>query len=206
MEPSLLTPYCQQQREIFFLHEEEVPDWRRGALEYADQLLSNLAPSTRVLDAGCGDGIILETARRFGFPVCMGIDLNPAKLARAARNGYPLLQADLHHLDFLAPDRWDLIVSSHSLEHTHDPSLVVDHFRRLLTPNGRLEIVLPFPDPAEHNRDAHCGKQLLGTDRAGNEVGVCHFFTSRGFLLTSCTGSGRREPEIWLSLRKAHVA
>jgi len=45
--------------------------------------------------------------------------------------------------DFETPDRFDTILFSHVLEHVADPVLVLAKLRALLTPSGRLFVIVP---------------------------------------------------------------
>ena len=50
--------------------------------------------------------------------------------------------------DFRTDDRYETIFFSHVLEHVHDPIAVLAHLRDLLTPTGRLFLVVPNAEAA----------------------------------------------------------
>jgi len=108
-------------------------------------------------------------------------------------------------LDFLGPfydGELDVIYSSHTLEHCWEVGNVVDAFRVVLGPKGRLFVVLPFPDCSPKAELVHGARGELGTDVKDGGVGVARFFTERGFCLDKVEFDSFREPEIWRSLRK----
>jgi SAM-dependent methyltransferase len=105
----------------------------------------------RLLDVGCGDGSRLARLRREGWDV-QGLDVDPVS-ARVARERYGL---DVH----LGPletapyeqDSFDAIISSHVIEHVHEPLVVLQQAHRLLKPGGQLVAVTPNVASLGHAR------------------------------------------------------
>ncbi len=101
----------------------------------------SIAPSTSIVDFGCGLAqLSLEMARAAGVPL-VGIERSEEQLARAER--HPLL--DLRRGDVLDPPlrerewgRFDLAHARFVLEHVRDPAAVVRHMVRAVRPGGRL--------------------------------------------------------------------
>lgn len=97
----------------------------------------------RVLDVGCGGGLLSEAMAREGAHVT-GIDLAPdliriAKLHRlesGADVDYRLVAAET--LASQAPGAYDAIVCMEMLEHVPDPASVLRACATLLKPGGRL--------------------------------------------------------------------
>lgn len=90
-----------------------------------------------VLDFGCGGGYLLAQlacGRRFG------VEINPAARAVARSQGVSAV-ADIVELGDLAAD---VIISSHALEHTHNPFDVLRSLHGALRTGGRLVVVTPF--------------------------------------------------------------
>jgi len=109
-------------------------------------------------------------------------------------------KADMHKLTIFADETFDVVYSSHTLEHAYSPITAIKEFRRILKPNGLLYVVLPFPDKGPE--DAHGGKFELNTHQ-NSPLAVCSVFENCGFSLKSMHTDQYREPEIWLDLIKS---
>jgi SAM-dependent methyltransferase len=139
------------------------PFFRRIAADVA-----RVAPQgARVLDIGCGPGLLsTQLALDHGLDVT-GLDLDPAMIERAriraqqgSRGGRPtFVVGDASSLTF--PDAaFDLVVSTLSMHHWSDPAAGLVEIGRVLRPDGRALIwelrpgAVPFhsrvPDPTEH--------------------------------------------------------
>jgi 2-polyprenyl-6-hydroxyphenyl methylase/3-demethylubiquinone-9 3-methyltransferase len=99
------------------------------------------APTPRVVDVGCGGGILAEALARHGARVT-GIDLSELslKVARqhAERGG---LDIDYHHqaVESLAAEeagRFDAVTCMEMLEHVPHPDRIIAACARLLKPGG----------------------------------------------------------------------
>jgi len=98
-------------------------------------------PGARLLDVGCGDGAFLLHARKRGYEA-VGLDFDPAALARARNRGFDARQGSLPGSG-LADAGFDQITMSNVLEHLHDPVGALDEALRLLAPGGRLWLSQP---------------------------------------------------------------
>jgi len=119
----------------------EGSDWSYNS-RWGDQMeaaileyLGNKPKDSRVLDLGCGEGRGLKALleRDFLPELLYGIDLSPEKVAAANNAGLPqVLQGDMHEmlLEF-ADDFFDYCFFSHAIEHTLDPSLVIQEVQRV---------------------------------------------------------------------------
>lgn len=131
-----------------FQHFELLMRWERSlalraAIERAVQ------PGARVLDAGCGSGLLSMWAARAGAARVVGVDSGDLSLARAlaAANGcadrIDLVEADLRELGGrVGPGRFDVLLA---LLYINDPRrdeaqsrLVADLATRFLAPGGAL--------------------------------------------------------------------
>ncbi len=110
----------------------------RAALDLLDT-----QPGQRVLDAGCGVGLITQwLAERAGSKGCViGIDLSGphARDALQLAPGASILQADVTRLSFAAAS-FDRLWCANTINHVYDPVATLAHFARSLKPGGRLAL------------------------------------------------------------------
>jgi SAM-dependent methyltransferase len=101
------------------------------------------APPGRLLDLGCGDGIVLHLARQDGWEV-HGVELFPEQVALVrATLGLEVETSDIEGFRG-APASWDVVLLTHVLEHLPDPVGALRRIRELLAPGGIG--VLEFPN------------------------------------------------------------
>jgi ubiquinone/menaquinone biosynthesis C-methylase UbiE len=113
-------------------------DRRYGEIQQAkyDVVLANIANANRILDVGCGTGMLLgplgERAR-----IVVGVDMS-VKMLRAAKKRAPsafLVLADADHLPF-ANGSFDVAVSVTLLQNMPYPNKTVREMARVLRPSG----------------------------------------------------------------------
>ncbi len=134
--------------------------WRR--VEEVARLLERHVPQGgRVLDFGCGTGVLFEASLSRASEV-VGVDL----VLRAAQ-----LWVDRRGLDrvrllspgeaeaSLSPGSVDVVVAAEVLEHIDDPAETLAFFLRVLRPEGSLVISLPTENAAYR-----FGRRLAGFD------------------------------------------
>lgn len=116
---------------------------RRTARRLLD-LLGAHSPSGRLLDVGCGYGLLLDEARRRGYDV-EGVELSSAAAGHAReRFGLRVLESSLDDPS-LDGERYEAIVIVDVLEHLDDPVGAIERLRGLLAPGGALLIATPDP-------------------------------------------------------------
>ena len=97
----------------------------------------------RVLDVGCGGGILAEAMAARGAQVT-GIDLSDKALAVARlhlhESGLPVTYEKVPAGEFAArhPGGFDVVTCMELLEHVPDPSEMVDACARLVRPGGKV--------------------------------------------------------------------
>jgi len=114
--------------------------YRRNAgfvSELGAPVLALLAPSPneRILDLGCGDGVLTKQLADLGVNV-VGLDSAPDLLAAARTLGLDARCGDAQSLDF---DReFDAVFSNAALHWMLDPDAVIHGVARALKPGGRF--------------------------------------------------------------------
>ena len=117
---------------------------RRTAARLLD-LVGRHVPRGRLLDVGCGHGVLLAEARARGYEV-LGLEL-AAGAVHHARDalGLPVLDVALEDFAPEAGERFDVIVLADVLEHLADPVEAIDVCCGLLADGGVLCVVTPDP-------------------------------------------------------------
>jgi len=200
VRPASYASYIDLQMNRYKSHELAVPKWEEGQRRYLTKEFSSVDRGASILDISCGDGVGLRAFKSLLFENVIGFEYDKEKAVFARRSGYEVIEGDFHDLNCFESKRFDIVYSSHSLEHAFHPEKVVCEFHRVLSDKGRLFLVLPFPD--EGPIDAHVAKTLLGTDVDDEGVRVVAYIESFGFELSEKTTDNFREPEIWLKFRK----
>ena len=96
----------------------------------------------RVLDVGCGRGLLLREFRRRGWEV-QGTELSePAASYGREVLGLPVAVGSLETLGFPA-NHFDAVTLWHVLEHLPDPRVLLAEVERILKPGGVLFIGVP---------------------------------------------------------------
>ena len=90
----------------------------KAALDFSAMYMK-VRPGAKLLEIGCGSGRQLEFLRRLGWQV-EGLDLDPTAVKVASSRGLAIHLGSLKEQNF--PDQsFDAVVSSHVIEHVHDP-------------------------------------------------------------------------------------
>ncbi len=116
---------------------------RRATAAHLLDLVAAGVPSGRLLDVGCGHGLLLDEARARGYDV-VGLELSRS----AARHARETLGLDVQETpveSFVDLEGFDVVVLADVLEHLDDPVAAVDRCAGLLRPGGALCVVTPDP-------------------------------------------------------------
>lgn len=101
----------------------------------------------RLLEIGCGSGLLLVRFREAGYDV-EGVELSSADAARGrARYGLPIREGRMEDLP-LDRERYDAVVLINVLEHILDPAALLTRAYQMLRPGGCLVAGVPVVDSA----------------------------------------------------------
>ncbi|HUQ68788.1 MAG TPA: class I SAM-dependent methyltransferase [Planctomycetaceae bacterium] len=121
------------------------PDWdparyaqeARFVADFGQALvpLLQLQPDERILDVGCGDGVLTQELAKHGCRV-VGVDASPRQVEAARRRGVTALVCDGHSLPF--HHEFDAVFSNAALHWMQRPDDALAGIARALKPGGRF--------------------------------------------------------------------
>ena len=125
-----------------------------------------LAEGARVLEVGCGTGLIMQRLAPYAASVS-GVDLSPGMLKKAQARGLDVGLGTATELPF-SDASFDLVVSFKVLPHVPDLGGALREMTRVTRPGGFLAIELynryslPLRSEAAGRPGAHFGAALRG--------------------------------------------
>ncbi len=132
--------------------------------------------NAKILDAGCGTGLLTKKLEKFGA-VC-GIDISPEAVKFARKRKLNIMQASVNKIPF-KNNHFDLVVSMDVIYHKQvNDSKALKEFFRILKPGGILVARVPANkwlhlkhDEYVHTRERYSKEELLRKlKNAGFEV------------------------------------
>lgn len=97
----------------------------------------NLNTSMKILDVGCGNGLLIKNLKEFGFKDLTGLD--PHLKNTDQQPGFRMLKKSIYELD----EQFDVVMCHHSFEHLEDIHSAAKRLIELIAPGGLLLIRIP---------------------------------------------------------------
>jgi 2-polyprenyl-3-methyl-5-hydroxy-6-metoxy-1,4-benzoquinol methylase len=108
-------------------------------------LQQNISAQGRVLDVGCGNGVISRHLGQYGYNV-LGIDISQKTIDVAkSKNKLPNVRFEAVSAEALTAQgqQYDAVICSEVLEHLHQPGLLLHTIYASLKPEGVLIVTVP---------------------------------------------------------------
>ena len=101
-----------------------------------------VATNSRVLDLGCGDGLLLQTLTSEKQVTALGVEIDAEPITRCISRGLNVVEQDLNQgLGNFHDNSFDTVIMAHALQTMRNPHLVLDEMLRV----GR-ECIVTFPN------------------------------------------------------------
>ena len=129
---------------IFSLPSMDAKD--RGYFSQERKDVEALIPedTMRILEVGCGEGILGKRLLEKGAKEVIGIEINPEICRRAVRNLSGIICGDIEELELpFDPQFFNCIIFADVLEHLRDPQLALKKLKNYLSPSGTVVASIP---------------------------------------------------------------
>ena len=164
---------------------------RRLAARRARRLVDDVPPGGRVLDVGCGRGVLLSAFLERGLET-HGVETSRSAVRGVDPRAEIAIAPRLADVGY-ASGYFDAVVLLHVLEHLPDPRGTLEEIHRVLRPGGKLVVAIPNFSSWQAR---WAGPAWLHLDLPRH---LFHFpLSALGRLLVDC--GFRREPERHFSL------
>jgi len=100
----------------------------------------DITKSSRILDVGCGTGVLLHSMKELGFNNLLGIDLFLQDDYVKHEDGLDIEKKTIEDLK----GKWDLIMFHHCYEHVEEPLETLQNVHALLADGGTCMIRIPI--------------------------------------------------------------
>lgn len=122
---------------------EPIVEWavRAGARSRVTSLVRGLPRGSRVLDVGCGRGVMIRALLDLGYEA-HGVEISAAAAAGVDNRADVRIASDLAAADYESHS-FDAVVLWHVLEHLRNPDKTLSEIHRILRPGGRLILAVP---------------------------------------------------------------
>jgi ubiquinone/menaquinone biosynthesis C-methylase UbiE len=155
-------------------------------------LVQRYGTGARVLEAGCGTGLILDRVSRFAGE-SYGFDLSAGMLGKARERGLNVVQASVTHVPF-PTNSFDVVYSFKVLAHVEPIQKAIAELARVTRPGGHL--LLEFYNPLSLRYLVKRLKPPTAISSRTNDEAVFTRYDSletiKGYLPSDCRVVGMR--------------
>jgi 2-polyprenyl-3-methyl-5-hydroxy-6-metoxy-1,4-benzoquinol methylase len=137
-DPTVSAPY-EQAEDTTYLEEEA--GIRATFRETLERIARYRQPPGRLLDVGCGPGLLLDEARLAGWEA-VGLEPSAWAVGEARRRGLDVHEGTTDSVQ-LAPDSFDVVVAADVIEHVPDPLKFGRRLEELLCREGVAFVCTP---------------------------------------------------------------
>lgn len=141
-------------RQSTFSYEAEVASLRRTYGRYLRRLEKHGARKGSLLEIGCGNGFLLEEARRQGYQTVRGVEPSREAIEQAAPKIRPHIVGEMMRTGLFEREQFDVICLFQVFDHLAQPDELLDVCAEILKPGGLILFL-------NHNIDA-VSARLLG--------------------------------------------
>jgi ubiquinone/menaquinone biosynthesis C-methylase UbiE len=132
------------------------------------QVLEPIARGAKVLEAGCGTGLILERIARVAKEA-HGFDLSPGMLEKARERGLSVKLGSVTEVPY-GDNEFDVVCSFKVLAHVPDIEAAVRELARVTKPGGRMVLEFYNPWSLRYLAKRVAGPQPISEDRTEADV------------------------------------
>lgn len=126
---------------------------RLGAKMRVESLVGDLPAGSKVLDIGCGRGVMLRALLDLGHEA-HGVEIAPEAASGADPRAQIRIAPELAKANY-EENTFDAVIMWHVLEHLPHPEMTLAEIRRILRPGGRLILAVPNFGSLQSQRTGH---------------------------------------------------
>jgi SAM-dependent methyltransferase len=120
------------------------------------EIIKLIAPGSRILDAGCGTGRVMEKLRDQRNCSCVGVDISGVAVRNVRAKGFRAFKCELPDLaSDLSRERFDVCTVLETLEHVSNPHSVLESLLRVLKNGASIIVSVPDDCMKPHEFDEH---------------------------------------------------